>query len=640
MVAASSFSRITSTLMWNTTTPQGADYVDINTTDVDSSPNKGTQSNFTAQQFGPDNINDTLREGAFGTVPQPYYPSNFNPVNSTSLVSGTMDYLQSDNGQYMQFRSYASAYSGTTNFGQTTQSGTSNSQFSSIRGARYTCTTGGPANSITAYLGYSPSTGTFGTTRTGSSGETLMNTIRGQLFTTPSGNPVVAQSIAAYIYCSTNAKMMKAAIYDSSGNLVASTAEQQISTGTSTRTFTFASPPTLTASTQYILVVWSQSGSGSADLRYASGTGAGRYVSSQTYGDWPSSVTFSTNTRNYCIYCNYQNTAKAQCAIYSSNGGSRLGVTEEKTLTSTSGSWVAFDFATKPILAASTDYVLMAWSDDSSNVDFYYQSSGSAQYFRSSGTVTYPTWPSTVSDQGSQRQCCIYCTCSTPSEYTCEVEFIGTSNTQSWTQLVWITDSSCTAGGVNVTVQLWNYQAGRYALSGEDGYNSTTIGSTDVTMTQTITSNPADFRNNTGGWKLKFKAVTSAQFDMNIDLARYSPGVPNYALDLEEQWINVDYAYPRQDLCIKTGTLGSEKFGSGCSHGGILVLTVIELTGQLTRWNNVSVAQYIDSANFTIRFRGSNDTSDPVQDSWDIDAVLLKSPARHRCSLVISRTRQ
>jgi len=38
------------------------DYVDNNTSDVDSSPDKGTHSNFTAQQFGPDNIYDTLTE--------------------------------------------------------------------------------------------------------------------------------------------------------------------------------------------------------------------------------------------------------------------------------------------------------------------------------------------------------------------------------------------------------------------------------------------------------------------------------------------------------------------------------------------------------------------------------------------------
>lgn len=47
------------------------DYVDNNTSDVDSSADKGTHSNFTAQQYGPDSINDTLTEentGGSGTL--------------------------------------------------------------------------------------------------------------------------------------------------------------------------------------------------------------------------------------------------------------------------------------------------------------------------------------------------------------------------------------------------------------------------------------------------------------------------------------------------------------------------------------------------------------------------------------------
>ena len=43
-------------------------YVENNTSDVDSSVDKGTQSNFTAQQYGPDSIYDTLVEDGGGTV--------------------------------------------------------------------------------------------------------------------------------------------------------------------------------------------------------------------------------------------------------------------------------------------------------------------------------------------------------------------------------------------------------------------------------------------------------------------------------------------------------------------------------------------------------------------------------------------
>jgi hypothetical protein len=210
-----------------------------------------------------------------------------------------------------------------------------------------------------------------------------------------------------------------------------------------------------------------------------------------------------------------------------------------------------------------------------------------------------------------------------PSEYTCEVEFIGTSNMASWAQLVWATDSSCTTSGVTVTTQLYNYTAGAYATSG-NGFNSTSIGTSDVAVTQTITVNPEDFRSSSGEWKLKFKAVktTTTQFDLNIDLVRYSP-IPNYMLNIEEQWTNVAYAYPRQDLCIKAGTLGSETLLIDVWHGGKWVLNVAELTGLVDGWKNISVTEYIESSTFRIRFRDSNNSSDPNPDSWDIDAVLL-----------------
>ena len=62
VVVASSFTRYTCTLTLNSTYSATPDFVDNNTSDVDSSPDKGTQSNFTAQQSAPDSIYDTLTE--------------------------------------------------------------------------------------------------------------------------------------------------------------------------------------------------------------------------------------------------------------------------------------------------------------------------------------------------------------------------------------------------------------------------------------------------------------------------------------------------------------------------------------------------------------------------------------------------
>ena len=97
-----------------------------------------------------------------------------------------------------------------------------------------------------------------------------------------------------------------------------------------------------------------------------------------------------------------------------------------------------------------------------------------------------------------------------------------------------------------------------------------------------------------------------------------------YELDLEEQFTNVNYTNPYQDLCIKAGSLGSEPLmvdvWTGASWSNIATLT-----GLVNGWKNVSVSSYLTSDTLTIRFRGNSESLDLVQDSWEIDAVLLGS---------------
>jgi hypothetical protein len=200
---------------------------------------------------------------------------------------------------------------------------------------------------------------------------------------------------------------------------------------------------------------------------------------------------------------------------------------------------------------------------------------------------------------------------------------MGYSDAVSLEGLTWTIEGSATIADVGVTLQLYNYASGQYPTSG-DGYMSAIVGTTDVTKLQAITTNAADFQNSTGYWAIKITAVksTSTQFDMKLDLVRFSPEVTNYALELEEQWINVNATDPRQDLCIKTGALGSEPLMVQVRSGASWITVINAL--QPNTWNNVSVTPYITSSTFTIRFKGSNDVSDTTQDSWNIDAVLLK----------------
>jgi len=112
-----------------------------------------------------------------------------------------------------------------------------------------------------------------------------------------------------------------------------------------------------------------------------------------------------------------------------------------------------------------------------------------------------------------------------PIQHTVEVEFIGSSNTDDWTQLVWVLDSAWTTPSVTVTLQLYNYNLGQYPTSGDGyiSYTSSATANTDETKSQTITTNPTHFRDGSGNWKIKVKGIksTATQFDFEGDLIKF-----------------------------------------------------------------------------------------------------------------------
>jgi len=116
-----------------------------------------------------------------------------------------------------------------------------------------------------------------------------------------------------------------------------------------------------------------------------------------------------------------------------------------------------------------------------------------------------------------------------PSEYTMEVEFAGTSNTETWTRLVWAIDSAWTTGNVSVRLQLYNYTLGAYPTSGNGyiSYISSSTPDTDETKNQTITVNTAHFRDASGNWKIRVRGVksTSVLFDSNVDWVEVKPAI-------------------------------------------------------------------------------------------------------------------
>jgi hypothetical protein len=94
----------------------------------------------------------------------------------------------------------------------------------------------------------------------------------------------------------------------------------------------------------------------------------------------------------------------------------------------------------------------------------------------------------------------------------------------------------------------------------------------------------------------------------------------NYELDLEVQWTSVDYSQANEWLCIYGGTMGAENLRVDVWNGSAWNNVIVALANG---WNNVSVSSYLTSSNFTVRFKGTTETGDIVQDSWNVDVALL-----------------
>jgi hypothetical protein len=204
-----------------------------------------------------------------------------------------------------------------------------------------------------------------------------------------------------------------------------------------------------------------------------------------------------------------------------------------------------------------------------------------------------------------------------PCQFTAEMVFEGASNFENWTQIIWTVDGKCTAAGVNVTCQLYNFQTGSYPTGG-DGYQSAIIGTADVTQLQAITINPSYYRNSMTNWfKIKVLCVktTASQFDWSGDFVQYRVNytIANYKLDLEEQWTNVDYSqtdqlaiYARKGNPLNANSLAATAgymiIGDGSPNWGSVSGTI----SFWVKWNTVANRPWGQHDNMETRMSGSN----------------------------------
>jgi len=118
---------------------------------------------------------------------------------------------------------------------------------------------------------------------------------------------------------------------------------------------------------------------------------------------------------------------------------------------------------------------------------------------------------------------------------------------------------------------------------------------------------------------------TGDEYLHSVDVVQWplsEGGNSNYELDLEVQFTSVNTGFDVYELCVKTGTLGTEDIR--LSIWNVTGSSWSQLASDLSEngWNNYTVTDH-KSVNVTIQFKGGTELSDTVQDSWEVDAVFL-----------------
>jgi hypothetical protein len=172
---------------------------------------------------------------------------------------------------------------------------------------------------------------------------------------------------------------------------------------------------------------------------------------------------------------------------------------------------------------------------------------------------------------------------------------------------------------------MWNGRASQTSyketpdVTTSDAYY--TLGSSSDTWGRSWS--PSDFTNANFAVRITSNLAAGTAPILQVDHVRvriyYSS--TNYELDLEVQWTSADYDETTEQLCIRTGTLDSENLKVDVRTGSSWTTVITAL--QPSQWNNVSVSSYLTGATFTIRFKGSTETSDTTQSNWNIEATLL-----------------
>jgi hypothetical protein len=657
IVVASSFSSYMMDLTWpsfssNATSPSSY-YVNNDVSNVDSNGDIGTHLNFTAQQYGPDLINDTLTEGNTGAATKyEYYNTG------------------DDNGG---------------------------------EGAWVTDSTFGiNSTGSTSYLPVN-----LGNTNTAGSHPNSQNYLIAVQLTTSS--TMTATGVHVYGEAGGNAMI---SIYSDASNAVGSllSVSQSTAVANGGAGTTIPIPPVyLSGSTKYWIVYDMNTANAIGKSDTTSYTFNLRQLSSYTYGNsFPaqgSSVTWTAGTfangydKIQIVGVGVEGYAKAtkailsdnnasiqslrfyispgasgnfRLAIYSDSSGPSSKLWESGSIAAIAGAWntvtIASGSPTSLTLNSGTYWLVWQWDSANSGPSYMVGSSGDGNYIAqaygsfptswSGGTSSSEKWSIYVNYTASYKLCQTFNSSTSFSIASVKLLLYRTGNPGTVTVGIYATTgnpayptgSVLTSGTTNgttlptaspyewreITLTTYTLQANTtYAIviQGSGGNSGNAVYWRNDATSPTYANGMYGRSASSGAWG------TTYMDNMKDNMFEVWATSYNYRLDAEEQWTNVNYMDPNQKyLCIKTGALDAEAVSVDGWNGSGWVSILSSLAAN--SWNNASVSSLIQSSTFTIRFRDGNINSDSTQNSWNIDATLLAfygtiQPVRATDTLVI-----
>jgi hypothetical protein len=496
-------------------------YVDNNTSDVDSSSDKGTNLNFTAQQYGPDSVFDTLTEQNTGGG-----SGSFGSSSGTSYTTVSANYM------------YGSVF-----------------------------TSPGDAG-----------------------GATLQNITWYGRGSTTSGNAkavLVLHSTLAIVAVS------------NAGSFTITAAE---------RTCTFASPPTISANTQYVLMMIF-----SVSTRFYYGSGS----TSQGHLDTTNSYTTPTNPTG----ATHNNNQYRIRAAYNKPSYNYVLDHEEQ--------WTNTDYH-----ETNEELCINIMGTNTHSLDatggYMIVGSGTPNWGSTSGTISFwIKWDAVANRPWGQHD-------------NMETRFEGTNLVIDWGAVGSLTSTSFTSGSWYFIAIVWNEGTDRLYLYVGDPDSIPTLNAQNTAWTSTVSTvgvTQNNFLASKGGLEptdghgedLRYwntdRTLSAIQSDYNIELTGSETNLRSY-FQLNS---NFDDLGPNNNDGSSSGScsfssdvpfpgLPAESIRVDVWNGAAWQNVFPSLIGG---WNNVTVASYLTSSTFTIRFIGATETSDTTQDNWKVDATLL-----------------